>query len=649
MRWTVTSALPYVNNIPHLGNMAGSVLPADIFARFLRAMEEDVIFICGTDEHGTPITVAAMKEGLTPKELADKYYKILRDLYEKMDMKFDNFGRTTYPDHYPLTQKFFMKLLEKGFITKKTMKMPYCGECKMFLPDRYVEGVCPKCGFSPARGDQCEKCGSLLNPAELKEPYCVTCKTTPKIKSTEHWFLDLPKFAPGLKKWINGSKEWPTDTKNMALGFIKTGLQQRCITRDIEWGVPVPLPEAKDKVLYVWFDAPIGYVSNTVEWAKKIGKPDEWKRYWMNKDTRIVHFLGKDNVIFHTIIWPAMLMGQDKYQLPYQVIGLQWLNWEGGKFSKSRQRGIFLDDAVELFPADYWRYILVALAPQTKDSDFTWKEFIRRVNTELNGAFGNFVHRTLTYVNSKFNGKIPNGKEDPQVSNRIRETMDAVRDLMFKHDQKGALTKAMELASFGNQYMNDKEPWKNPGIEKDVIYNCCIITANLSVVFLPFLPSTSKNIQKMMGFKQETWHFVANITGNLLSDVKPLFERVEKDEIKKKLKTIHEKEDKVDYKQFSKVKMRIATVISAERVKGSDKLIKMQVDLDKEKRQIVAGIGKVYKPKELLGKQITIVTNLESRKVMGELSDGMILAAGEEDNLALLIPDKRIESGSEVA
>ena len=649
MRWTVTSALPYVNNIPHLGNMAGSVLPADIFARFLRAMEEEVIFICGTDEHGTPITVAAMKEGMTPKELADKYYKILLDLYEKMDMQFDNFGRTTYPDHYPLTQKFFINLLEKGYISKRTMKMPYCGKCEMFLPDRYVEGVCPKCGFSPARGDQCDSCGSLLDPAELKEPYCVTCKSTPEIKSTEHWFLDLPKFAPKLEKWIKESKHWTTDAKNTALGFIKQGLENRCITRDIDWGVPVPLPEANGKVLYVWFDAPIGYISSTMEWAKRIKKPDEWKKYWMDKDARVVHFLGKDNLIFHTIIWPAMLMGQEGFQLPHQVIGLQWLNWEGGKFSKSRQKGIFLDDAVKLFPADYWRYVLVALAPQSRDSDFTWQEFIRRVNTELNGTFGNFVHRTLTYVNSKFNNQIPSGKDDPHASNKIRKTMDEVRDLMFSYDQKGALAKAMELASFGNQYLNDKEPWKHPEIEKDVIYNCCLIAANLSVILLPFIPSTCRKIQGMMGFKRNTWHFVGDIAGNGLSDVKPLFERVEEEDIGRKLEELREKGQRISFEDFSKVKIKVATIISAEKVKDSDKLLRLQVDLGKEKRQIVAGIGKVYKPKELLGKQIAVVVNLEQKKLRGELSDGMLLAAGDVDKLVLITTDKKIEPGSEVS
>lgn len=649
MRWMVTSALPYVNNIPHLGNMAGSVLPADVFARFLRVLGEDVVFICGSDEHGTPITVAAMKEGLKPKELADKYYKIIRELYVKMDMQFDNFGRTTYPDHYPLTQKFFINLLEKGYVSKKMIKMPYCPNCKMFLPDRYVEGVCPKCGFSPARGDQCDKCGSLLDPAELKDPYCVTCKGAPEIRSTEHWFLDLQKFAPKLEQWIKESKHWSNDAKNTALGFIKQGLVSRCITRDIDWGVPVPLPEAKGKVLYVWFDAPIGYVSATIEWAKKIGKPDEWKKYWMDKDSRIVHFLGKDNLVFHTIIWPAMLMAQDGFQLPHQVIGLQWLNWEGEKFSKSRNVGLFLDDAVQLFPADYWRYILVALAPQTKDSDFTWQEFIRRVNTELNGTFGNFVHRTLTYVNSRFNGQIPDGKENPKVSNKIREVMDSIQGLMFAYDQKGALSKAMELASFGNQYMNENEPWKNPKLEQDIIFNCCLIAANLSVVFLPFIPSTCKKIQKMMGFKHDTWHFVDGIGGNHLSNIEPLFSRVEKDDIDAKLKSLKGKVDKIPHDAFSKVQMRVATVLSSERVKNSDKLIKLQVDIGTEKRQLIVGIGKAYKPEDLVGKQIVVVTNLEPKNLKGEVSDGMLLAAGTVDDVSLLTVDKKVKPGSEVS
>lgn len=648
MRWMVTSALPYVNNIPHLGNMAGSVLPADVFARFLRAKGEDVLFICGTDEHGTPITVAAMKEGLKPKELCDKYFKIIKDVYAKMDMAFDNFGRTTYPDHYPITQEFFISLLQKGFISKKSIRMPFCPQCAMFLPDRYVEGVCPKCGFSPARGDQCDKCGSLLDPAELKDPYCVTCKGKPEIRSTEHWFLDLPAFEPKLDKWIKSSEHWTSDAKNTALGFLKQGLQSRCITRDIEWGVPVPLPDAKGKVLYVWFDAPIGYVSATMEWAKRSGKPDAWKKYWMDKDSRIVHFLGKDNLIFHTIIWPAMLMGQDGFGLPHQVIGYQWLNWEGGKFSKSRGVGIFLDDAVKLFPADYWRYILVALSPQSKDSDFTWEEFMRKVNSELNGTFGNFVHRTLTYVNSKFNGQVPKAKEDPKVANKIREAFDGVDALMMAYDQRGALARAMELASFGNQYMNENEPWKNPKAEADIIYNCCLIAANLSVVMLPFIPSACKRVQSMMGFRKESWHFVDGIGGNHVSNVEPLFKTVEKKDIDEKLKSLQAKSDRIPFDAFSKVKLKVATILSAERVKGSDKLVRLQIDLGSEKRQILAGIGKSYKPEELPGRQIVVVANLEPKSLKGEVSDGMLLAAGTVDDVSLLTVDKGVKPGSEV-
>lgn len=649
MRWTVTSALPYVNNIPHLGNMAGSVLPADVFSRFLRLKGEDVIFICGTDEHGTPITVAAMKEGLTPRQLADKYFVILRDLYLKMDMAFDNFGRTTYPDHYPLTQEFFLKLLKNGYVSKKTMKLPYCPDCKMFLPDRYVEGQCPNCGFTPARGDQCDKCGKLLDPTELINPYCVTCKSKPELRETFHWFLDLPKLAPKLEAWIKSSEHWSTDAKNTALGFIKGGLESRCITRDLDWGVPVPLEEGKKKVLYVWFDAPIGYISSTIEWARRIGKPNEWKKYWKEEDTRIVHFLGKDNLIFHTIIWPGMLIGVGDYMLPHQVIGLQWLNWEGGKFSKSRGVGIFLDDAVNMYPADYWRYTLVALAPQTKDSDFTWDEFLRRVNGELNDVLGNFVHRVLTYVRDKMGNKVPKGTLDPDVSKQITNAFDKVGKAMFAYDQKGALSYAMDLARFGNQYLNQKEPWKNPSINDQVLFNCCQIVANLSVLLYPFIPSSCTKIRSMLGIKKIEWKQATVSAGTQLGKIEQLFQRTSLKDINAKLEEARRQgEPKIKYDDFAKVKLKVAKVISAEDVPGT-KLVKLQVDLGKEKRQIIAGIGKCYKAKGLVGKLIVVVANLEPRKLRGETSDGMLLAAGTEDNLSLLVLDKDIAPGSEIS
>lgn len=648
MRWTVTSALPYVNNIPHLGNMAGSVLPADVFARFLKMLGEEAIFICGSDEHGTPITVAAMKEGLSPKELSDKYYPILKELYEKMDMDFDNFGRTTCPDNYRLTQEFFLTLLKNGFVVKKSMKMPYCPKCKMFLPDRYMEGVCPKCGYEQARGDQCDKCGAIYDPTELKNPYCITCKSTPETKVTDHWFFDLPKLSPKLKKWIQDSKHWPLDTKNTALGFIKTGLEQRCITRDLSWGVPVPLEEGKGKVLYVWFDAPIGYISSTIEWAKKIGKPKEWEKYWKDPETKIVHFLGKDNLIFHTIIWPGMLIGVGGYTLPYDVVGLQWLNWEGGKFSKSRGIGVFLDDAVAMYPADYWRYTLVALAPQVKDSDFTWNEFLRRVNGELNDVLGNFVHRALTYIRDNLENRVPAGKLDEKVNNEIEQTFDRAKEAMLEYDQKGALSIAMNLARFGNQYLNDKEPWKNPKIREEVLYNVCQIVANLSVVLMPFIPSTCKKIQNMIGIKSKKWEVLTVPAGQILGEINPLFTKTDLGEIEAKLKQLKTKETAIPYEDFAKVKMKVAKILSAEHVPNT-KLIKLQVDLGTEKRQIVAGIGKCYKAKELVGKNIVVVTNLEPRKIKGELSQGMLLAAGAEDNLVLVTVDGEIEPGTEVS
>lgn len=672
-RYIVTSALPYVNNIPHLGNLIGSVLPADVYSRWLRMKGKEVIYICGTDEHGTPITVSARKEGVTPRELADKYYTIIKDCFERFDIKFDNFSRTTKPVHYKMTTRFFTKLHDNGFIHKEDMNLPFCPTCEHFLPDRYVEGICPNCGAEGARGDQCDACQTVHDPEDLEEPYCVTCHTTPEWKITAHWFLDLPKLAPELKTWLEAKTDWPSNARNFPLGWIKKGLKPRAITRDLEWGVPVPLEGAEGKVIYVWFDAPIGYISSTIEWSENEGRTDEWKKYWYNDEAKLIHFLGKDNVPFHTIIWPGMLIGmREDFTLPHYIASFEYLNYEGQKFSKSRGVGIWIDQALDMYPVDYWRYALVANAPQTRDTDFSMAELKRRINDELADIMGNFVHRTLTFTHRFFGGKVPErgplADADLELLAAIEKARQKIDARMDVYDLKGALHEVIMLAKEGNRYFNDREPWKvmktDPVAAGTTLNLCAQIVGALAVVSSPFIPRSAQLMWEAVGseglVEEQAWDASAGVeAGTVVPEPTPLFVKIEDEEKKKKAakpKSVAKEKKKkeggkpmITFDEFEKIDLRVAVIKTAEQVEGTKKLLKLTVDVgEEEPRTLVAGIADQYKAEDLPGRRIVVLVNLKPAKIRGITSNGMLLAAEVGEDVGLLTIDKELDAGAKV-
>ena len=547
-RWLVTAALPYSNNLPHIGNIVGSHLPADVFVRFLRLFGEDVVFVGGADEHGSPVEVAAFKQNITPQELTNRFYILHKKIYEWFGISYDNFSRTSSPINHRTTQEIFLNLLNNGYVTKKKLLLPYCQTDRRFLPDRWVEGTCPYCKFKPARGDQCENCGRLLDPQDLIEPYCVIDKTKPIFKEVEHLFLDLPKLEPQLLKWIKSQKHWRPNVKNTALSWIKEGLKIRSISRDLTWGIPIPLEGYKNKVFYVWFDAPIGYISATIEWAERNRK--NWKDYWQN-ETKIVHFLGKDNIPFHTITWPATLMGAGGFTLPYDVVGLEFLNYEGDKISKSRNWGIFLDvqngevkiiqneNIVEL-DADVLRFYLALIMPETKDSDFVWKDFQEKVNAELIGNFGNFVYRTLSFLKTNFNSVVPEpdtlSAKDKTVFKKISEKKKTIQKLIYDYKFRDALREALELSAVGNKYFQDKKPWEilksDPEETRNTLYVSVNLVKSLAVIFSPFVPFACEKIWNQLNAKAEDWNGLDEIKlepGHKIGKIEPLFKKFEID------------------------------------------------------------------------------------------------------------------------
>ncbi len=536
----ICCALPYTNAIPHIGNVVGSHLPADIFARFCRLIGKEVVFVGGADENGTPTEVAAIELKISPRQLTDVLYQIHKKVYEWFEISYDNFSRTSLPIHHKTTQDFFWKIYKNGYISEGKMKMPYCEKDNLFLPDRYVEGTCPNCGYEHARGDQCERCTKLLDPDQLINPKCKICGSTPVIKETKHLFLRLDKLEPKLKKWIESNKIWRESVKSLALGWIKEGLRERCITRDLKWGVPVPLKGYEDKKFYVWFDAPIGYVSSTKEWAEKIGKPDEWKRYWTGK-TKIFNFLGKDNIPFHTIFWPAILIADGEFNLPYDVIGLQYLNYEGNKISKSRKWGIFCEKVVEAgLAADVWRYYFIYLIPETKDTEFRWEEFENRVNGELVGNIGNFVHRTLSFIWNYSDKKIEKveSKDGEKLLTDVRKRTKNVYKLLDEVRLRDALNEILFIASEGNKFFQDNKPWELVKTDrkkcKSVLYYCANLCKVLGVLLSPYLPKASEEIFRQLGLKERiVWEEIEKEikNGQKIEEPKVVFEKLTKEKL----------------------------------------------------------------------------------------------------------------------
>ncbi len=677
-KYLVTSALPYANGPIHLGHLAGAYLPADIFARYCRLKKRDVIYMCGTDEHGVPITITAEKQGKTPQEVVDYYYQDIKESFEKFGMSFDNFSRTSRKIHHETAQDFFLTLYNKGFMEKKAIQQFYCEHDRMFLADRYIEGTCPYCGAEGARGDQCESCGKWLEPTQLIQPRCKICGNTPVIKETFHYFFKLSHFQSRLEAWINAKTHWRENVVNFCKNWFKEGLEDRAVTRDLSWGVPVPLEEAKDKVLYVWFEAPIGYISATKEWAQKIGQPDRWKDYWLdNENTRLIHFIGKDNIVFHALIFPAVLMGYEGYVLPDNVPANEFLNLEGNKLSTSRNYAVWLRDYLQKFEPDSLRYCLAINMPETRDADFSWREFQARHNNELADILGNFVNRTFTFIKKYFQGRVPARGElntlDQELIAYLQTSREAVGQLLDNFQFKEATRRFMDLARFANKYFNDSEPWKTRKTAPDrcaTTLNLCVqATYNLAILMEPFLPFSAEKIWKMLNLPesvhQASWDAIGTLpipADHPLGEIEILYRKIEDEEIEVEVQRLKKAleggsssaspaetlPEIITIEDFQKIQLKSGKVVKAEPIPKSDRLLKLQVDLGTETRQLVAGVAQHYQPEELIGKTVIVVTNLKPAKIRGVESQGMILAVKDGNRLSLLTTDQPVPPGKSV-
>lgn len=652
----VTSALPYANGDIHLGHLSGCYLPADIYTRYHRLKGEDIIHVCGTDEHGVPCLIRAEKEGISPKELVDRYHGSIKNSFVALGIEFDNFSRTTLPHHHKLAQNFFLKLYNSGYIFSKTIERFYCPSCKKFLPDRYIEGTCPNCGNKEARGDECEVCGRWLEPELLIEPKCKICSASPILKSTKHWFFDLPKFQERLKEWLSSKKNWKPNVFEFCQNWLREGLEPRAISRDLPWGVSVPLKEAKEKVLYVWFEALIGYISSTIEWAEKRNTPEEWKNYWLDPKTKLIHFIGKDNIAFHAIVWPAMLMGYQDFILPSEIPANEFLNLEARPFSTSRNWVIWVPDCLSEFSPDSIRYALAINLPENRDVDFTWKDFQARNNNELADIFGNYVNRVALFTKKYFGGEIKKPEnlkpEDEEFLKKIDENIKTIEKLIENFEIKSSAREWMNLAALGNRYFDYQQPWRkikeNKKDAERVIGVCWKLISSLGVISNPYIPFTAEKIEKMLGFKKRKWEDAyKKELPSIMNKPEILFKKIEDEKIELQIKKL-KKEKTVKIEDFEKINLIVARIEKGERIEGTDKLVKLMVNIGKERRTIVAGIAKHYPPEKLIGKYVVVVTNLEPVKIRGVTSHGMLLAAMDGENISLLVPDKEIKVGSKV-
>ncbi len=675
----VTSALPYANGNIHLGHLSGAYLPADIFVRYKRLTNSDIIYVCGSDEHGVPITITADKEKLTPKDIIDRYHESNKAAFEKFGMSFDIYSRTSIPIHHKTAQDFFLSYHNQGILSEKKSLQFYDEKAGMFLPDRYVEGTCPKCGFEEARSDECEKCGDLFDPSELINPVSKISGGTPELKETSHWYFPLGKYQERLEEFITkADKEfgWKSNVLQYCKGWFKDGLKDRAVTRDLDWGVKVPLETAKDKVLYVWFEAVLGYISATKELFKQRGNEEEWKEYWQDQDTRYIAFIGKDNIVFHTIIFPAMLMAwndtsNDKFILPENVPANEFLNFEGKKFSKSRGWGIDVEQFLEIFPADSLRYTLAANLPENKDTDFFWKEFQAKNNSELADILGNFINRTFIFAKKHFDEKVPARGTleniDEEMLTRIAEAPEKIGKLIENYKIKDAVFEMMSLARAGNKYFNDSEPWVSVKENKErtaTTINICLQTiATLAEVFTPVIPFSTEKIFKMLNIEIMEWDESGKEKleiGHQLNKSEILFTKIEDKTIEAEVlkwsnpanlvdETEEEKVPEITFDDFMKVDLKVAEITSAEKVKKSKKLLKLQVKIGNTKRQVVAGIAQSYEPEELVGKKVVMVANLKPAKLFGIESQGMVLAIEDESGkLNVVEVDASIKSGLKV-
>ena len=671
-RHLVTSALPYANGPVHIGHLAGVYIPSDIYTRYLRLRGEDVIHVCGTDEHGVPITIKAKQEGVTPQDIVDKYHKIIGDSFKGLGISFDIFSRTTTPTHYATASEFFKKLHDAGKFVEQTSEQYYDEEAKQFLADRYIMGTCPHCGNDRAYGDQCEKCGTSLNSTDLIDPKSMISGSKPVMKETKHWYLPLNDYQKDLEKWIlTDHKEWKSNVYGQCKSWFDLGLQPRAVSRDLDWGIPVPVEGGEGKVLYVWFDAPIGYISATKDLT-----PD-WEKYWKSEDTKMVHFIGKDNIVFHCIVFPSMLMADGSYILPENVPANEFLNLEGDKISTSRNWAVWLHEYLEEFPGkeDVLRYVLCANAPETKDNDFTWKDFQTRNNSELVAIFGNFVNRALVLTQKYFDNKVPAAGA---LTNFDRETLEempkikkAVEDYIEVYRFRDALKEAMNLARLGNKYLADTEPWKVAKTDMErvaTILNVALqITANLAIVFEPFLPFSTEKLLKMLNTSEFGWDKLGNTdllaVGHELGKAELLFEKIEDSVIDAQLKKLEDtklanalkeykaepQKDEAQFDDFMKMDIRVGTIKACEKVAKTKKLLKLTVDTGIDTRTIVSGIAEHFEPEQLVGKQACFLVNLAPREIKGITSNGMILMAQDADGkLRLVQPNEAVKPGSQV-
>ncbi len=671
-RYLITSALPYANGPLHIGHLAGVYVPSDIYTRYLRLRGADVISICGSDEHGVPITLKARNEGVTPKEVVDRYHSINKKAFEDFGIAFDIYSRTSNKVHYNTASEFFLKLYNKGEFIEKTTEQYYDEEAGCFLADRYIMGTCPNCGNENAYGDQCEKCGTSLSPNDLINPHSTISGSKPVLRETKHWYLPLDKYEGWLKKWIlEDHKEWKTNVYGQCKSWLDQGLQPRAVSRDLDWGVPVPVEGAAGKVLYVWFDAPIGYISATKELT-----PD-WEKYWKDPDTRMIHFIGKDNIVFHCIIFPAMLKAEGTFILPDNVPANEFLNLENDKISTSRNWAVWLHEYLEEFPGkqDSLRYALCSNAPETKDNDFTWKDFQARNNNELVAILGNFVNRTLVLTGNYYGGEVPRrgktGENDESVIREMAQIRNRVETSLESFRFREALKEAMNLARLGNKYLADSEPWKlvktDPERVKTILNIALQITANLTIVLEPFIPFSMEKLRGWINANGFTWQDAGRddllLPGHTIRKPELLFEKIEDSQIagqieklaatKKSNETAAAKvvpsKGPVTFDDFSRVDIRTATVLEAEKVPKTTKLLKLKIDTGLDVRIIVSGIAEYYEPASLIGRQISIVANLEPRKIKGIESKGMILMAEDSDGrLVIVAPSEKTGNGATI-
>lgn len=673
-RYCVTTALPYANGPVHIGHLAGVYVPADIYVRYLRMMNEDVLFIGGSDEHGVPITIKARNEGLTPQDIVDRYHGIIKQAFQDLGISFDIYSRTSSKIHAETASDFFKNLYEKGKFVEKTSQQYYDEETKTFLADRYITGTCPHCGNEKAYGDQCEACGTSLSATDLINPKSTLSGQEPQLKETKHWYLPLEEYETFMREWILDShKEWKTNVYGQCKSWIDQGLQARAVTRDLDWGVKVPIEGADGKVLYVWFDAPIGYISNTKELY-----PENWEKWWKEKDTKLVHFIGKDNIVFHCIIFPAMLKAEGSYILPENVPANEFLNLEGDKISTSRNWAVWLHEYLKDFPGkqDVLKYVLCANAPETKDNDFTWKDFQTRNNSELVAIFGNFVNRTIVLTHKYFEGKVPQrgtlNELDIQTIEQIKQYPEKIGRSIEQYRFREALNELMNLARLGNKYLTENEPWKTIKTDSErtaTVLNISLqICANLALLSEPFLPFTAEKLRGMLNQDKAFWYEAGNSElleeGRQINPAQLLFEQIDDKQIEAQLEklqqtkkanelasaTVEPQKANIEYDDFAKMDIRVGTILAAEKVAKTKKLLKLTIDTGIDQRTIVSGIAEYYSPEEIIGKQVSVLVNLAPKALKGIESQGMILMAENLDgSLSFISPEKPIRNGGTIS